>query len=97
MSAKVAVKSAPVAKVIKPLNPAEFDSSKLNFGNVIINTEIGNKYCKITYGNLSTSDNKFLVVARGCIIKTFKKVENKDKDGKIIKGKLLDTVFVSTY
>ena len=87
MSAKVAVKSAPVAKVIKPLNPAEFDSSKLNFGNVIINTEIGNKYCKITYGNLSTSDNKFLVVARGCIIKTFKKVENKDKDGKIIKGK----------
>jgi hypothetical protein len=89
MSAKVSVKSAPVAKVIKPLNPVEFDSSKLIFGNVITNTEIGNKYCKITYGNanVNINDNKFLVVARGCIVKTFKKLDNKDKDGKIIKGK----------
>ena len=85
MSAKVAVKSAPSAKVIKPLSPTEFDSGKLQFGNVITNTEIGNKYCKISYG--SASDNKLLVVARGCIVKTFKKLENKDKDGKIIKGK----------
>ena len=89
MSAKVAVKSAPSAKVIKPLNPTEFDSGKVVFGNVITNTEIGNKYCKISYGNANAnvSDNKFLVVARGCIVKTFKKLENKDKDGKIIKGK----------
>ena len=87
MSAKVAVKSAP--KVIKPLNPVEFDSAKLVFGNVITNTEIGNKYCKVSYGtaNANTSENKFLVVARGCIVKTFKKLDNKDKDGKIIKGK----------
>ena len=87
MSAKVAVKSAP--KVIKPLNPSEFDSEKLVFGNVITNTEIGNKYCKISYGNANSnvSDNKLLVVARGCIVKTFKKLENKDKDGKIIKSK----------
>ena len=85
MSAKVAVKSAPSAKVIKPLNPTEFDSGKIVFGNVITNTEIGNKYCKISYG--TASDNKLLVVARGCIVKTFKKLENKDKDGKIIKGK----------
>lgn len=87
MSAKVAVKSAP--KVIKPLNPTEFNSEKLVFGNVITNTEIGNKYCKISYGttNANASENKFLVVARGCIVKTFKKLDNKDKDGKIIKGK----------
>jgi hypothetical protein len=79
--------SKTVAKIIKPLNPSEFDSGKVNFGNVIINTEIGNKYSKITYGNVTGSDNKLLVVARGCIIKTFKKLENKDKDGKIIKSK----------
>ena len=85
MSAKVAVKSAP--KVIKPLNPAEFNSEKLVFGNVITNTEIGNKYCKITYGNTNLNDNKCLVVAKGCIIKTFNKTENKDKDGKVIKSK----------
>jgi hypothetical protein len=76
-----------VAKVIKPLSPNDFDCSKVNFGNVITNTEIGNKYCKINYGNVNTNENKLLVVSRGCIIKTFKKLENKDKDGKIIKGK----------
>jgi len=76
-----------VAKIIKPLNPTDLISSKVVFSNVITNTEIGNKYCKITYGNTANSDNKLLVVARGCIIKTFKKLENKDKDGKIIKGK----------
>jgi hypothetical protein len=86
MSAKVAVKSAP--KVIKPLSPAEFDSGKVSFGNVITNTEIGNKYCKVLYGTASAnSEQKLLVVARGCIIKTFKKLENRDKDGKIIKSK----------
>ena len=76
-----------VAKVIKPLSPNDFDCNKVSFGNVITNTEIGNKYCKISYGNVTSSENKLLVVARGCIIKTFKKLENKDKDGKIIKGK----------
>ena len=83
MAPKTVVKS--VANVIKPLAPSEFNLNKLEFSNVIINTEIGNKYCKITYNN--NNDGKFLVVARGCVIKTFKKLENKDKDGKIIKGK----------
>lgn len=81
----MSVKSS--AKIIKPLTSSEFNSEKVVFSNVITNTEIGNKYCKITYGNTANSDNKLLVVARGCIIKTFKKLENKDKDGKIIKGK----------
>ena len=81
----MSVKSS--AKIIKPLTSSEFNAEKVVFSNVITNTEIGNKYCKITYGNTPNSDNKLLVVARGCIIKTFKKLENKDKDGKIIKGK----------
>ena len=33
------------------------------------------------------NENKLLVVARGLTIKTFKKLDNKDKDGRIIKGK----------
>ena len=91
MSAKVAVKS----NVIKPLNPSDFNEEQLVFGNVITNTEIGNKYCKVFYGNDNTNtnnnnnknENKLLVVARGLTIKTFKKLDNKDKDGRIIKGK----------
>ena len=93
MSAKVAVKS----NVIKPLNPSDFNEEQIVFGNVITNTEIGNKYCKVFYGNDNTNtntnnnnnknENKLLVVARGLIIKTFKKLDNKDKDGRIIKGK----------
>jgi hypothetical protein len=84
-TAKVTAKAT--TKVIKPLNPSEFDTGKINFSNVITNTEIGNKYCKITYGNDNNSENKLLVAARGCIIKTFKKLETTDKEGKIIKGK----------
>ena len=64
--------SKSVANIIKPLSPSEFNSEKIVFSNVIINTEIGNKYCKITYGN--NNDGKLLVVARGCVIKNFKKL-----------------------
>ena len=85
MSAKGAVKST--VKVFKPLSPIEFDTDKLNFGNIKINTEKGTKNCDITYGNTNLNDNKCLVVAKGCIIKTFNKTENKDKDGKVIKSK----------
>ena len=46
MSAKVAVKS----NVIKPLNPSDFNEEQIVFGNVITNTEIGNKYCHIPKG-----------------------------------------------
>ena len=87
MSAKVAVKSVPIG--IKPLNPSDFKSEKVEFGNVITNTEIGNKYCKITYKNANTNntDNKLFVAVRDCTIKSFKKLDNRDKDGKIMKGK----------
>jgi hypothetical protein len=72
---------------IKPLNPTEFDENNVSFSNVITNTEIGIKYCKVTYDKSTSNDKKLLVVVRGCTVKTFKKLDNKDKDGKIIKGK----------
>jgi len=73
--------------VIKPLNPSDFDPKNLVFSNVITNPEIGNKYCKITDTTSKTNDKRPLIVIRGCIIKTFKKLENTDKDGKYMKGK----------
>ena len=72
---------------IKPLIPSDFNESNVRFSNVITNTEIGIKYCKITYDTSTSNDKKLLVVVRGCTVKTFKKLDNKDKDGKIIKGK----------
>lgn len=73
--------------VIKPLLSNDFDEKNVSFSNVITNTEIGNKYCKITYNTSTSNDKKLLIVVRGCIVKTFKKLDNKDKDGKIIKSK----------
>jgi hypothetical protein len=77
--------------IIKPLNPSDFDSTNVEYSNVINNTEIGTKWVNITYNNNNNNDSnnktKLLIVARGCIVKTFKKVENKDKDGKIIPQK----------
>ena len=72
---------------IKPLMPSDFNNNNVSFSNVITNTEIGIKYCKITYDTSTSNDKKLLVVVRGCTVKTFKKLDNKDKDGKIIKGK----------
>lgn len=62
-------------KVIKPLNPTEFDSSNVNLGQVKTNTENTSKWVDATY----EGNDKFLVVVRGCIIKTFTKQENKSK------------------
>ena len=73
--------------VIKPLLSNDFDEKNVSFSNVITNTEIGNKYCKITYNTSTSNDKKLLIVVRGCTVKTFKKLDNKDKDGKIIKSK----------
>jgi hypothetical protein len=71
---------------IKPFNPADVDTSKISFSNVITIPEIGYKYCKLTYDSSTSNDKKLLVVVRGCKVKTFKKSEN-DKDGKDSKGK----------
>ena len=76
-SAKPAMK-----KVIKPLNPNEFVSDNVKFSNVKNNTEIGTKWVDTTYSKTAGHDDKMLVVARGCVVKTFKKMDNKDKNGK---------------
>ena len=76
-SAKVSVK-----KVIKPLNPTEFVSENMKFSNVKNNTEIGTKWVDTNYAKTVGNEDRMLVVARGCIVKTFKKMENRDKNGK---------------
>jgi hypothetical protein len=82
MPAKSATKTP---KVIKPLNATEFEPNNVEYSTVKNNTEIATKWVDTTYSRGDSnqdSDKKFLMVARGCIIKSFKKVENKDKDGK---------------
>ena len=80
-SAKLSTKK----KIIKPLSPAEFNNELVKFSNVKNNTEIGTKWVDTTYVRPGTSsDEKLLVVARGCVIKTFGKIENKGNDGKEI-------------
>ena len=62
--------------VIKPLNPTDVNDSNIKYGNVKNNTETKAKWVDITYG---TNNEKFLVTARGCVIKTFTKQETKTK------------------
>lgn len=73
---------ASVKKVIKPLNPTEFVSENMKFSNVKNNTEIGTKWVDTTYSKTAGNEERMLVVARGCVVKIFKKMENKDKNGK---------------
>lgn len=88
MSAKTNTNSKNIKKnIIKPLNPSDFDSSNVVYSNVFNNKDIGTKWVNINYNNANNANNKLLVVARGCIVKTFKKLENKDKEGKIIPNK----------
>ncbi len=69
-------------KVIKPLNASEFDPENVRISNVKNNTEIGTKWVDTTYARAPGSEDKMLIVARGCVVKTFKKMDNKDKNGK---------------
>ena len=80
MSATVASKSK---KLIKPLNPQEFSNESVKFGPVKNNSELGTKWVDTTYDN--DGDDKFRVVARGCVIKSFKKQELPVKEGEIKK------------
>jgi hypothetical protein len=73
---------ASTKKVVKPLNPNEFSTEHVKFSNVKNNTEIGTKWVDTTYSKTAGNDEKMLIVARGCVVKTFKKAENKDKNGK---------------
>jgi len=80
MSATVASKSK---KLIKPLNPQEFSPESVTFGPVKTNSELGTKWVDTTYDN--DGDDKFRVVARGCVIKSFKKQDIPVKEGEIKK------------
>jgi len=73
---------ASVKKVIKPLNPTEFSPENMKFSNVKNNTEIGTKWVDTNYAKNAGNEDRMLVVARGCVVKTFKKMDNKDKNGK---------------
>jgi hypothetical protein len=70
------VKQSTLKKIIKPIDSKNFKPDNIEFSNVIVNTELGNKWINTTINN-----DKILLVARGCIVKTFKKLDN-DKDSK---------------
>jgi hypothetical protein len=70
-------KKTTLKKIIKPIDSKNFKPDNIEFSNVIVNTEIGNKWI-----NTTINDDKILLVSRGCIIKTFKKLDNNDKDSK---------------
>ena len=75
--------------IIKPLMPTEFEADSVKYSAVKINTEIKTKWVDTSYSR-GGNDEKFLVVARGCVVKTFKKMEKpKDAkdDGKVRKDK----------
>jgi hypothetical protein len=81
MSANKSVEQSTKKKIIKPLNPNEFVKENVRFSNVKNNTELSLKWVDTSYARDGAgTDDKLLVVARGCVIKTFKKIENKDKD-----------------
>lgn len=80
MSSKI-IKSS-IKKVVKPLNPTEFDNENVRFSNVMYNTEIGLKWVNTSYAKTPGSEDKMLIVVRNCVVKIFKKMENNDKNGK---------------
>lgn len=99
-----AIKSAEPSKkkIVKPLNPNEFVKENVRFSNVKNNTELGLKWVDINYARNSVgADDKLLIVARGCVIKSFGKSEMKTKgnepapakDGKPRKDKF--SIFMS--
>lgn len=83
MSASKSANQSTKKKIIKPLNPTEFVNENVLFSNVKNNTELGLKWIDTTYTRESDSvdtNDKLLVVARGCVIKTFGKIVSKGKD-----------------
>lgn len=86
MSATKSAEHSIKKKIIKPLNANEFVKENVHFSNVKNNTELGLKWVDTSYARDGTgSDDKLLIVARGCVIKTFGKVENKGKDSSTAK------------
>lgn len=81
MSAIKSAEQSTKKKIIKPLNPNEFVKENVRFSNVKNNTELGLKWIDTNYSRDGAgADDKLLIVARGCVIKTFGKMETKGKD-----------------
>lgn len=76
------VSKSGLKKIIKPLSPVDFNADNVQYSAVKINSEIATKWVDISYSREAGHDEKMLVVARNCVIKTFKKADNKDKNGK---------------
>jgi len=94
MSATKSATQSTKRKSVKPLNPNEFVKESVRYSNLKNNTELGLKWIDINYSRDGAgTDDKLLVVARGCIIKAFGKLENKSKDGKPRKDKF--SIFMS--
>jgi hypothetical protein len=74
-------------KVIKPLNPSEFDINNVEYTNKITNTEYGFEWVNVHYKNPNSKEKQLRVVARKCVIKSFGKAEVKDDGKKPKKGK----------
>jgi hypothetical protein len=81
MSSTSFTKQSTKKKIIKPLTPTEFSNDNVKLSNVKTNTELGLKWVETGYSRGDAGDDKFLVVARGCVVKTFGKMEYKGKDG----------------
>jgi hypothetical protein len=84
MSAAKSAELSTKKKIIKPLSATELIKENVRFSNVKNNTELGLKWVDTSYARdgAGSGDDKLLIVARGCVIKTFGKIENKGKDGK---------------
>lgn len=61
-------------KILKPLAASEFNPKLVNFSEVKINNEIKTKWVDTSY-NRNGSTEKLLMIARGCVVKIFKKAD----------------------
>lgn len=81
MSSKQSTKSTNKA-TIKPLNPADFDPENVIYSSLNINHDMGTKWVNTTYEKSMDTGKQFTVVIKNCVINSYKKMENKGKDGK---------------
>jgi len=68
---KTTSKQSSSKKIIKPIDSKNFKPESIEYSAVAVNTELGNKWINTTIAN-----DKILLVARGCVVKTFKKSDN---------------------
>lgn len=67
-------KSANNVVVKKPLSPSEFNPNDVIYGKIMKNVEFNTKSLTTLIRGKTSATDKILVVARGCIIKSFKEL-----------------------